>query len=413
MKIALWNNLPSGGGKRAFRAMAAGLIARGHQLESWCPPTACLDYEPLAALMPEHVVDYERLPRRRRQQFLPGLRGLGRHYAELDRHTRVCAAQIDAAGFDVCFVANCGDFAVPPIGRHLRTRAVHYCQELWRGLHEADLQAPKPSPSGLAGGMARLLANYWQSWQCECERADLTAFAHVLVNSHFSRESILRSHGLESQVCYLGIDTRRFRVVARPKGGTVVGLGAVQPHKDPCTAVRAIATLPPAERPELVWIGNMANEDYGEALQRLAGDLGVQLTLRRLIRDDALVAELNRAAVMIYTSRLEPFGFAPLEANACGVPVVAIAEGGVRETVRDGFNGVLVPHRDPAALGAALLGLLRHPERARQLGENGRAWVSEAWTWERCVAQIEALLAGPEIGPPARPAGGNRGGAER
>ena len=121
MKIALWNNLPSGGGKRALRAMAEGLIARGHQLESWCPPTACLDFEPMAELMSEHVVDYRRLRRRPLNRFLPGRRGFGRQYQEMERHAQECARQIDAGQFDVCLIGNCQEFAVPPIGRYLRT----------------------------------------------------------------------------------------------------------------------------------------------------------------------------------------------------------------------------------------------------------------------------------------------------
>jgi glycosyltransferase involved in cell wall biosynthesis len=54
--------------------------------------------------------------------------------------------------------------------------------------------------------------------------------------------------------------------------------------------------------------------------------------------DENIVELLNRAAVMVYSARLEPFGLAPLEANACATPVVAVAEGGVRESIRNGVN---------------------------------------------------------------------------
>jgi len=50
---------------------------------------------------------------------------------------------------------------------------------------------------------------------------------------------------------------------------------------------------------------------------------------------------------MVYSARLEPFGLAPLEANACATPVVAVAEGGVRESIRNGVNGVLISERRP------------------------------------------------------------------
>jgi glycosyltransferase involved in cell wall biosynthesis len=392
MKIAIWNNLPSGGGKRALRAMAEGLISRGHQLESWCPPTACLDFEPLADLMPEHVVNYTKPMRRRRYRLLPGKLGHGRHYMEMDRHTRECAHQIDVGGFDACLIGNCQDFSVPPIGRHLRTPTVHYCQELARTIHEAIFIEEGSQEFGLKAGIKRFVLGYWENWQKCCERADLAAFDLVLVNSCYSRESLLRAHNRESRVCYLGIDADRFKSVTAHGSKTVVGLGALQIHKDPRTAVLAIATIPKTERPELVWIGNEVEKKYLTDIRKLALEKGVKLIFRERITDQELVAELSRAAVMIYTSRLEPFGFAPLEANACGLPVVAIGEGGVRETVRDGFNGVVVSNRNPADIGAAVLGLLRDPKRIRQLGANGREWVAREWTWARCVETLEHAL---------------------
>ena len=57
---------------------------------------------------------------------------------------------------------------------------------------------------------------------------------------------------------------------------------------------------------------------------------------------------------MIYMPHNEPFGFAPLEANACGTPVVALAEGGVKETVVTGVNGTLVSDEDPRTVAAAI-----------------------------------------------------------
>ena len=95
---------------------------------------------------------------------------------------------------------------------------------------------------------------------------------------------------------------------------------------------------------------------------RAAARLGVVFTPMRLVSDEALVDRLIRAAVMLYASRPEPFGFAPLEANACGVPGVAVAE------------------------------LLGDPNRARALGENGRAWVADEWTWAACVDRLAAAL---------------------
>ena len=97
---------------------------------------------------------------------------------------------------------------------------------------------------------------------------------------------------------------------------------------------------------------------------------------------------------MIYTSRLEPFGYAPLEANACGTAVVAVAEGGVRETVHDGVNGVLVSDSDPAALGRAVLGFCSDLDRARAVGLAARQYVEETWSLEEATDRLEGRLLG-------------------
>jgi glycosyltransferase involved in cell wall biosynthesis len=81
-----------------------------------------------------------------------------------------------------------------------------------------------------------------------------------------------------------------------------------------------------------------------------------------------------------------------LEANACGTPVVAVAEGGVRETVQHEVNGLLVPDRDAKALGAAVRRLLHDPSLARKIGETGLKLVQEVWTWEASVNRLEEAL---------------------
>jgi glycosyltransferase involved in cell wall biosynthesis len=83
--------------------------------------------------------------------------------------------------------------------------------------------------------------------------------------------------------------------------------------------------------------------------------------------DENIVELLNRASVMVYSARLEPFGLAPLEANACATPVVAVAEGGVRESIRNAVNGVLIPERRPEQIGQELLSFLETSSYARDI----------------------------------------------
>jgi glycosyltransferase involved in cell wall biosynthesis len=109
------------------------------------------------------------------------------------------------------------------------------------------------------------------------------------------------------------------------------------------------------------------------------------------VSDSELVETLNRASLLLYTSHLEPFGFAPLEANACGAPVVAVAEGGVRESVQDGLNGFLVD-KDPESIALAMASLLGDAELTTSMGERAREYVLRKWNVEGSVERLEENL---------------------
>ena len=144
-------------------------------------------------------------------------------------------------------------------------------------------------------------------------------------------------------------------------------------------------------RPPFVWISNSEDEGYAMEVSELAKSLGVDLQIKYRVSDQELVTTLNQASLLLYTSRLEPFGFAPLEGNACGLPVVAVAEGGVRETIQDGVNGFLVD-AEPESIARAADRLLQNPTLAREMGENAALHVQRTWSLESCVDRLEAFL---------------------
>ena len=123
----------------------------------------------------------------------------------------------------------------------------------------------------------------------------------------------------------------------------------------------------------------------------LAIDKNVEFVPLLNISDNDLFDVLNRASMMVYAPRLEPFGLAPLEAGACGVPVIAVAEGGVRETIVDGVTGLLV-RNDPHEAAAALTRLREDPALARWLGSNARIAINEKWSFEAGIDRIEEAL---------------------
>ena len=151
-------------------------------------------------------------------------------------------------------------------------------------------------------------------------------------------------------------------------------------------AIRAIATIE-RDRPALVWVGNRSAAEYRLQMESLAKELGVQLRIETMVSDDTLLDLLGRAGAMVYAPLLEPFGYAPLEANACGLGVAAVAEGGVRETVVDGLNGVL-SDPDPVSLGRAIERVIADPE----LGERADQHVRAHWGLEWSTDHVERHL---------------------
>ncbi len=408
MKIAIWHNLPSGGGKRALYGHVAGLVARGHQLEAWCPSTADDRYLPLSTLVPEHRLpfDWPRPPR----PLADGIKErLGIDHlallAEMNRHSAACAQAILAGGFDLVFLAPCRFFSVPRLGSFLRGGKIPTClylQEPARHRYEALPELPwlaRPPRAGDALFVRRWWRNFVDSrqnhrlrTQARREVEDARAYDRILVNSYFSRESIARVYGLDARVCYLGFDASQFHRLepAPPRERLVVGLGSMHDIKGVATAIAAMAGLPPP-RPPLVWVANSGDPAYQREMEALALQKGVDFSVRARVPDGELVGILNRAALLLYVSHLEPFGYAPIEANACGTPVVAVAEGGIRETVFDGVNGFLCD-REPAALAQAMQRLLDDPALAAELGAAGERLAAQKWSPAESIIRLEKHL---------------------
>lgn len=408
LKIAVWHNLPSGGGKRALHGHIAGLIARGHHVEAWCPETADETYLPLSKLVREHRLPFKDPAKENGRWFRLKSKLRVEHralLAEMDGHSQACAEAMLRGDFDLVFAAPCRYFLVPRLGYFLRESGLPtslYLQEPNRSRYEAMPELPWIAPSAPEAGQSfpsrwkRRAGDYLEHRRLRIgarrELEDAKAYDLILVNSYFSRETIVRVFGLDARVCYLGYDADRFRRIDPPPSRErfIIGLGSMHRIKGVDTAIETVACLPPP-RPPLVWVANSEDPVYRRDMEALAAHTQVDFQVRSRIGDGALVDLLNRAAVMLYTSRLEPFGYAPIEANACGVPVVAVAEGGIRETVSDEVNGALCD-RDPQALANAIQRLLYDPALAAEQGEVGERLARERWSPELSITRLENHL---------------------
>jgi D-inositol-3-phosphate glycosyltransferase len=192
-----------------------------------------------------------------------------------------------------------------------------------------------------------------------------------------------------------GVDLGRFTASgpAEPRRAGVARLVAASrlvERKGIGNAVAALGELPGAELHVAggADAADLSGDPEVRRLRALAASVGAEdrLVLRGRIGRDGMPPLLRSADVVVCAPWYEPFGIVPLEAMACGVPVVATAVGGQIDSVVHGVTGVHVPPRDPAALAAALRELLADPPRRAELGRQGRRRAQRLYSFDRIAS---------------------------
>jgi glycosyltransferase involved in cell wall biosynthesis len=167
------------------------------------------------------------------------------------------------------------------------------------------------------------------------------------------------------------------------------------------TTIAAVASLVAAGRDvELVVVGgagvagaDLVDDPEYQRLDELARSLGVRdhVTFRGQLGQREMPTVYRSADVVVCAPWYEPFGIVPLEAMACGRPVVASSVGGLIDTVVEDATGLHVPPRDEDAVAAAVDGLLADPERREAYGRAGRARAEARYTWHKVAADSERV----------------------
>ncbi|SHM79658.1 glycosyltransferase [Actinacidiphila paucisporea] len=237
----------------------------------------------------------------------------------------------------------------------------------------------------------------------ECRRVLATCADEVaeLVAMGVPRESI--------RVVPCGVDTDEFAPNGGPRGERrprqLLAVGRLVPRKGFDRAIRALAGLPDTEL--RIAGGPPADllhaEPEAERLRKLAADRGVADRVRLLggVPHHDMPALMSEADLVLSTPAYEPFGIVPIEAMACGTPVVATAVGGQLDTVADGRTGVLIPPvpdgDDEVTLAKVVGELLDDPERLRGWGAAGRERVLARYTWTRVTEEVARVY--QEVAP--------------
>lgn len=183
----------------------------------------------------------------------------------------------------------------------------------------------------------------------------------------------------------------------------VLQLGRLVPRKGVDDVIRAMAPLVQRHgvNARLLVVGGEADTPCEAAtpeiarLRQIAAAAGIAdrvvFTGRR--RREDLRAFYNAADAFVTVPWYEPFGITPLEAMACGTPVVGSQVGGIKYSVVDNVTGFLVPPHDPDALALRLSTLADNPALGRAMGRAGMHRARSMFTWERVVDQLVDVYA--------------------
>jgi glycosyltransferase involved in cell wall biosynthesis len=311
-------------------------------------------------------------------QWLPGAR---RYYRQCLPVFPALIEQFDLERFDVVISSShC-------VAKSVITRpdAVHvcYCHTPMRyawDQFDAYFGPERVGPIGrtlLRGVMARLAR-----W----DRATAGRATRYVTNSQHVARRIKRYYNREASVVYPPVDTLFFRPDASDTGGGCLIVSALVPYKRIEVAIDAC-------RRAHVPLSIAGDGPERARLERVAAESSSEVTFLGRLSDEDVRDCYNRAALVLMPGE-EDFGIAPLEAQACGRPVVALGRGGALESIVPGETGVLVDEPTPQAFADGIRQALsrrfdrdairRHAERfsRARFGDQMQAIVDETVTRE-------------------------------
>lgn len=383
-ELAVFHNLPSGGGVNV-----AGALLR--QLEHFFSITVHHPEGSSPLNIPGSLSQKEWpfVSGRR----ISGLRKLAAPLslpARLRAFDRLCiriADEINSTS-DIALVHNSMFVAAPPVLKYLSIPSVYFCYEFPRHIYEKDLI------SRTAGCFSRFLLSPLRNLEKKMDRESMMSADCIVTFSEWMKSRIADIYGLDSIIVRPGVDTDFFHIDKNAvRKNMVLSIGALWPFKGHKMAIEAVSRVPVEKRPALMIIADREYPGYGTYLEKTAVDLGVDLSVKRDISNEELRQFYTTSEALLCCQHNEPYGLVPLEAMACGLPVIAVREGGFIDNIDSGKNGILV-NRDPAEMASSLEEVLHNAELRNKLILSGMKFVTEERSMKEAGCRLADILTG-------------------
>jgi len=224
-------------------------------------------------------------------------------------------------------------------------------------------------------------------------RAPKSVKLKIIAISKFSLKKLKEVYGLRGSVIYPGIDTKKFCPARKkreilPPGSKFLSVGALSFHKGFDFILEALSFLPEEMR-NLTIIGNGGHDI--DKIRELATRQRVNLKIKNFVSETKLINNYKNADLFLYAPRGEPFSLALFEAMSCGIPVVAINEGGYSEILRKRGGQVFLVPRRPKLFANKIIEILKNNQKYNAKKKLARK-IAMGLDWGLVGAQIEQVI---------------------
>lgn len=215
---------------------------------------------------------------------------------------------------------------------------------------------------------------------------------NIITGSQWLRKWIRQNYGKDATVVGYGINHDVFypreNILTDVYGLKIMGIFRGLAYKGDKDLIEAL-NIVSQKIPNITLIAVSSKEIFLKMLNKNTCKFNYILFDRP---DDDKMAQLYSSAdVFVFPSHVEGFGLPPLEAMACGTPVVTTDCLGVRDYVVNGKNAIVVPPQNPNALADAVINVLTNKMLAKKLRDNGLK-TAKAFTWDKVTEKIENIF---------------------
>ncbi len=303
-------------------------------------------------------------------------------YLKLPKLHRKIAEEINKARFDVIIVTHDYWTKSPYLLRYLHrdTPSIYWCHEYPREFYEPI--------NWHVWGLRGRIAHFFRLPIKRVDQINVSHARSIVTISNYMKARLKNIYNREVFVVRNGVDVDFFQNKCRRRERLLLSVGALNKLKGHDFIIRALGRTSYTKHFKLLLVGNGGRDT--SLFREIAKRLGVRLEIREFVPDEELVEIYNRAFLLLYAPRHEPFGLVPLEAMACGLPVLGVKEGGVEESVKKDVGWLV--DRSIDKFSRQLDWLLRHRDEVEQRRKIVRDYVTQHWSWDDAARHFLAIL---------------------